>query len=139
MRVHSYLPTFMLAAAAVTMLLAGCSSVERVGPAATTPSRVTQQTAPSAAGISPGGVTTSVDAPANSTEKEYYDACHWARVWMSERGEDLHILIEPYLAMVQESDTGQPGTWNIPWVQLPPERQSAVIVAAIAAADGGCG
>lgn len=84
-------------------------------------------------------MTTAVEAPANSTETEYYDACHAALTWMSERGEDPQSLVEPYLAMVQRSTSGQPGTWNIPWERLSPERQSAVIVAVTAAADGGCG
>lgn len=78
-------------------------------------------------------------AEASSTEEEYFQACNAARIWMSEKGGDPKSQVEPYLAMIQKSPVGQPGTWNTPWSQLPAERQSAVIVAATAAADGGCG
>jgi hypothetical protein len=121
-------------AAAAAVLLAGCSSTRQ----APTTAQAAAPAGPPGVGISPGGVTTSVDTPASSTEKEYYDACHWARVWMSERPGDPDAEIEPYLAMVQASPTGGPGTWNTPWAQLAPERQSALIVAVRAAADGRC-
>jgi Putative lipoprotein LpqV len=89
-------------------------------------------------GISPGGVTTSLNAPAGATEQEYYQACHWARVWMMDKAGDPHDQIEPYLAMVQASANGENGTWNKPWATLTPEQQAGLIVAVKAAADGGC-
>jgi hypothetical protein len=95
---------------------------------------------PGTIGISPTGVTTKVDVPAESTEEEYFQACHAARVWM-----DAHpstggdSLIEPYLAMIQASATGEAGSWNIPWANLSLARQAGVITAAQAAANAGCG
>jgi Putative lipoprotein LpqV len=128
------------ALAALALALAGCSSGKKPGPS--TPSISSSQaagpTGPVQVGVSPGGVTTSISAPAGDTEEQYYLACHWARVWMSGQHGDPHTLIEPYLAMVQKSPTGESGTWNIPWAKLSPERQAGVIVAAQAAADGGC-
>ena len=123
----------LMAAGAVAVLSAGCSSSkESAPPSASDPA------AAAAPGISPGGVTTSVNAPANSTEEQYYQACHWAKTWMNEKGGDPHAQIEPYLAMVQASPTGEKGTWNTPWAQLTPPQQSAVIVAVKGAADGAC-
>jgi hypothetical protein len=83
-------------------------------------------------------VTTSLSAPASSTEEEFYQACHWARVWMTAQPGDPRTQIERYLAMVQASPSGENGTWHTPWKQLPPERQAAVLVAVTAAADGNC-
>jgi hypothetical protein len=101
-------------------------------------------TAPSSAspnliGRSPAGVTTRVDVPAESTEEQYYQACHAAKVWMDAQPATGQPLLEPYLAMVQASPSGTPGSWNARWADLPPARQAAVIVAARAAADDGCG
>jgi hypothetical protein len=126
----------VLTGTAVAMALVGCSSSHQATPSSSS-------LAPSAgpqvqAGISPGGVTTSLNAPAGSTEQEYYQACHWARVWMADKAGDPHAQIEPYLAMVQTSANGENGTWNKPWTQLTPEQQAGLIVAVQAAADGGC-
>lgn len=154
MRSHPRLISQALAGSTVVVLVAGCSLLddrqpERVSPAspvsptrsAPTPSRTAQAAAPGTQ-VSPGGVTTAVNAPASSTEDEYYDACHFARVWMAERqakqGGQPQSQVEPYLAMVQASPTGAPGTWHTPWSQLTPQRQSAVIVAVTAAANGEC-
>ena len=127
------------AAIAFPMALAGCSSpdepsnqAEPKSPPAAAP------TAPGDLGISPNGVTTSVNAPASSTEEEYYQACHSAREWMKDKPGDPRAQVEPYLAMVQASATGENGTWNTPWTQLSPQRQAGVIVAAEAAAEAGC-
>jgi hypothetical protein len=79
-----------------------------------------------------------MSAPAGSTEEEYYQACHWAREWMKTQPGDPPSQIEPYLAMVQASANGEKGTWNTPWSKLSAERQAGVIVAAQAAAEGGC-
>lgn len=95
--------------------------------------------APGAVEVSPGGVTTAVGAPAESTEDEYFQACNTARQWMAGRGGDLKAQLEPYLAELQGTDSAGPGTFGTPWSKLPPGRQSAVIVAAEAAADQLCG
>ena len=90
-------------------------------------------------GISPAGVTTRVDVPADSTEEEYYQACHAAKVWMDARPKTGNPLFEPYLAMVQASPSGTAGSWNARWADLTPARQAAVITAARAAANDECG
>jgi hypothetical protein len=94
---------------------------------------------PGAIGLSPAGVTTRVDVPADSTEEEYYQACHAARVWMDGQPKTGQSPIEPYLAMVQASPSGTPGSWNARWADLTLARQAAVITAARAAADDQCG
>ncbi|WP_406817781.1 lipoprotein LpqV [Mycobacterium sp. M23085] len=90
-------------------------------------------------GLSPGGVTTRVDVPADSTEEEYYQACHAAKEWMDAQPPTGTSLFEPYLSMVQASPVGTAGSWNAPWSKLTPARQAAVIVAARAAANNECG
>jgi hypothetical protein len=90
-------------------------------------------------GVSPGGVTTRVDAPAQSTEEEYFQACHAAKTWMQDRPRDPQTLVEAYLAAVQAPQATGAGTWNVPWARLSPARQAAVIVAARAAAADECG
>jgi hypothetical protein len=125
----------VLTGVAVATALAGCSSSHQATPSS--PSSPAAA-APGQVGISPDGVTTSLSAPASSTEEEFYQACHWARLWMADKPGDPHAQVEPYLAMVQGSKTGENGTWNTPWAQLTPERQSGVIVAATQAADGNC-
>jgi hypothetical protein len=129
--------------------LAGCTSGHDAAPATstsppTTPSTTarhseTHTPAPGAIEVSPGGVTTGVGTPAESTEDEYFQACHAARTWMEEQGGDTKAQIEPYLASLQSSDSAGPGTFGTPWSQLTPARQSAVIVAVQAAADELCG
>ena len=91
-----------------------------------------------AIGRSPSGVTTRVDIPANSTENEYYQACHAAKEWMEAQPKTGQSQFEPYLAMVQASPTGTAGSWNSRWADLPPPRQAALIVAATAAANHEC-
>jgi hypothetical protein len=130
----------VLAAVAFAMMVTGCSSSEKTSYQAEpkTPPAAAASTPPAGVEISPNGVTTSVNAPASSTEEEYYQACHWAREWMKDKPGDPQAQIEPYLAMVQASASGENGTWNTPWPQLSPQRQAGVIVAAKAAAEGGC-
>jgi putative lipoprotein LpqV len=94
---------------------------------------------PGAVGLSPAGVTTRVDIPADSTEEEYYQACHAAQEWMDTQPKGGASLFEPYLAMVQASPSGTAGSWNAAWSTLTPARQAAVIVAARAAANNECG
>ncbi|GAT14519.1 protein LpqV [Mycolicibacterium thermoresistibile] len=89
--------------------------------------------------MSPGGVTTAMAVPAESTEDEYFRACITARQWMEEQDGELADQVEPYLAMLQRSDEAGPSTFDTPWSQLPPGRQAAVIVAVRAAADELCG
>lgn len=138
------------AAAVLAVLLAGCSSGSgggdatpsstAAGGATTTTTTLQTHTAePGATGVSPNGVTTAVGAPAQSTEDEYFQACHAAKVWMQQRGGDQKAQFEPYLESVQKSDAAGPGTFDTPWSRLPPARQAAVIVAADAAADDLCG
>jgi hypothetical protein len=145
MRKHA--TTAAMLATAGCAALTGCSSGTESGQVSAPPSATTSQTsvqaqAPAlgAVEVSPGGVTTSVGAPAESTEEEYFQACQAAKVWMEQRGGDPMTLIEPYLATVQVPDaTPSPATFNAPWSQLSPARQAAVIVAVEAAADQLCG
>ena len=125
----------VLTGIAVGVVLVGCESSRHATPSP--PSPATAGT-PGQVWISPGGVTTSLSAPASSTEEEFYQACHWARLWMANKPGDPHAQVEPYLAMVQASPSGENGTWHTPWSQLAPERQSGVIVAVTEAADGMC-
>ncbi|MDM4140325.1 MULTISPECIES: lipoprotein LpqV [Mycobacterium] len=94
---------------------------------------------PGSVGLSPAGVTTRVDVPADSTEEQYYQACHAAKEWMDAQPKTGASLFEPYLSMVQASPAGTAGSWNAPWSKLTPARQAAVIVAARAAANDECG
>jgi hypothetical protein len=146
----------ILAMTAATVLcsgvLAGCSSGSDGGKAPPSSSTPTPSAAPTTSttnethtadpgtvGVSPGGVTTAVGAPAESTEDEYFQACHTAKVWMVAKGGDQKAQFEPYLADLQKSDSAGVGTFNTPWSKLTPARQAAVIVAAEAAADDLCG
>jgi len=138
MNAARWLQGLVSATIALPMALAGCSSSEEDSDQAEPKSTPTAAPPTELVGISPGGVTTSVNAPASSTEEEYYQACHWAREWMRDKPGDPQAQIEPYLAMVQASATGENGTWNTPWTELTPQRQAGVIVAAKAAAEGGC-
>lgn len=94
---------------------------------------------PGVAAVSPGGVTTQINVPARSSEEEYFQACHAARMWMQGRPPDRQALFEGYLAAVQAPGAVGPGTWNTAWAALPLARQAAVIVAAHAAANDECG
>ena len=80
-----------------------------------------------------------MDVPADSTEEEYYQACHAAQVWMEAQPKTGQSQFEPYLAMVQAAPAGGPGSWNTRWADLTPARQAAVITAARAAANDECG
>lgn len=137
----------VVAAAAAMAAVAGCSSDTEGTPETTSQpaestsaasSTETPTAAPGSVAVSPGGVTTAVGAPADSTEEEYAKACAAAWQWMVERGGDPKEHVEPYLGMLQSTDSAGPGTYGIPWSQLPPPRQAAVIVAVQAAADRLC-
>jgi hypothetical protein len=84
-------------------------------------------------------VTTRVDVPADSTEEEYFQACHAAKIWMEAQPRTGVSLFEGYLAMVQASPSGTDGTWNARWSDLTLARQAALITAARAAANDECG
>ena|SRR5690348_10114133 len=149
MRSNTWAVRWTIGAIAVTglTLLTGCSSGEQGHPSASSaaPSTTGTRTATSTAAAgqvatSPGGVTTAVGADAQSTEEEYFQACHAAKVWMDEKGGDPKAQIEPYLASLQAPGAiPGPGTYNKSWVELEPGRQAAVIVAVRAAADQLCG
>jgi Putative lipoprotein LpqV len=94
---------------------------------------------PGVVALSPAGVTTKINLPAQSTEEEYFQACHAAKTWMQGRQGDRQALLEAYLAAVQAPGVSGGGTWNTPWDALPLARQAGVIVAAKAAADDECG
>lgn len=124
----------------VTACSSGTDTEPTSSPTSTTSTRSeTPTAAPGSVAVSPGGVTTAVGAPADSTEDEYYKACTAAREWMAQQGGDPREQIEPYLGMLQSSDSAGPATYGTPWSQLSPPRQAAVIVAVRAAADALCG
>ena len=91
-----------------------------------------------AIGISPGGVTTRVDEPAQSTEEQYAQACMTAKEWMDAQGGDPDTLVEPYLKEVQASTEAGRAAFQQTWPELSGAQQAAVIIAVRAAADGGC-
>lgn len=143
-------PLFAAATIAIVGLLAGCSTggddstrpSETPGATTSAPTETSSETptaAPGSVAVSPGGVTTAVGAPAESTEDEYFKACTTAKEWMQQQGGDLKAQIEPYLGMLQSTDSAGPGTYGVPWSGLSPARQAAVIVAVRAAADELCG
>jgi Putative lipoprotein LpqV len=127
------------------LAVAGCSNGSpggRVTSSSARPSDIPRGATaapPGAVGLSPSGVTTRVDVPADSTEEEYFQACHAAKVWMEAQPRTAGSLFEPYLGMVQASQSGSAGTWNVRWMDLTPARQAAVITAARAAANDECG
>lgn len=127
------------------VLLTGCASgAEKVDKAEMNPGKAEQGTLSAqppgnaAIGVSPGGVTTRVDEPAQSTEEQYAQSCLATKAWMDAKGGDPQELIEPYLKDLQASKDAGPSTFNKTWAELRPAQQSAVIIAVQAAADGGC-
>ena len=136
-----------LCAALLALALAGCSTGgEKPGPSTPPPTTSTSElpplppepAQPGAVGVSPGGVTTRVDVPADATESQYGQACHAAKVWMDSQQADPKTLVEPYLKMVQAPDFTGPGNFNTPWANLTPAQQSGVIMAVNGAANGEC-
>jgi hypothetical protein len=122
--------------------VAGCSADPNKAAPSSPASPGTKQAAamqPGAVAVSPAGVTTKINVPARSTEEQYFQACHAAKMWMQGRQGDRQMLIMAYLAAVQAPGAHEAGTWNTPWAALPLVRQAAVIVAARAAADDECG
>jgi hypothetical protein len=103
------------------------------------PSTAPASPPPGVVGLSPAGVTTRVDVPADSTEEEYFQACHAAKLWMEAQPRTGGTPFERYLAMIQASPSGTAGTFNVRWSDLTLARQAAVITAARAAANNECG
>lgn len=130
----------VLVMAAVTMT--GCSSGGGGKPTAVAPAPSAEQSPADAGsgpiGISPGGVTTKIDVPAQSTEEQYAQACLAAKEWMGVKGGDPHDLVEPYLKELQGSSESGPATFRQTWAELDDAHRAAVIIAVRAAADGGC-
>jgi hypothetical protein len=135
-----------VAVAAGALVIAGCSSGGGGGPASTTATTSTSElpplpaapTQPGAVEVSPGGVTTKVDVPADATETQYGQACHAAKLWMDSQHADPKTLVEPYLKVVQAPDFTGPGNFNTPWARLTPAQQAGVIIAINGAANGDC-
>ncbi|MHA0288687.1 lipoprotein LpqV [Mycobacterium sp. C3-094] len=138
-----------LLAATGLLALTGCSSSPtQREPTTQTPSPSTQASAapttteslaPDAVSVSPGGVTTKMGAPAESTEDDYFQNCRAARTYMDTHGGDPKAQIEPYLKMLQNAPTVGSGEFDKSWAQLSAGQQSAVIVAVESAADALCG
>jgi hypothetical protein len=127
---------------AAVALLAGCSTEggSRTDSPVHAPSAAQPDTATGGqpVGVSPGGVTTRIDIPAQSTEEQYAQACLAAKEWMTARGGDPQTMVEPYLRDVQASASSGPATFRRTWAELSQPEQAAVIIAVQAAADGGC-
>ncbi|QEN12975.1 lipoprotein LpqV [Mycolicibacterium sp. ELW1] len=129
----------------VAAVLTACSSGGGGKSPSTTPApsnggaQSTEATAPSGTvGTSPGGVTTRIDAPAESTEEQYAQACMATKTWMQAKGGEPSTLVEPFLKELQSNAAPGPATFNSTWGQLSTAQQAAVIIAVKAAAEGGC-
>lgn len=132
----------LIALAAAVLTVGGCSAggPEKTAPAApASGAEVPAAQAPDGKiGLSPDGVTTKIDVPAQSTEEQYAQACLTAKDWMTAKGGDPDTLVEPYLKEVQAAPKGDRATFGKTWPQLSEPEQAAVIIAVRAAADGGC-
>jgi hypothetical protein len=142
-----YLPRVALLVTLLTLTVAGCSSNEQKSSPSTSPPTTptselpplpAEPAQPGAVGVSPAGVTTRVDVPADATESQYGQACHAAKVWMDSQQEDPKTLVEPYLKTIQAPDFTGPGTFNTPWANLTPAQQAGAIMAVTGAANGEC-
>jgi hypothetical protein len=125
--------------------LAACSSGGGGQGASATPapSSTLQQSGETASpsdavAMSPGGVTTRIDVPAESTEEQYAQACMATKTWMEAKGGDPTTLVEPFLKDLQSNAAAGPPTFNKTWAELSTAQQAAVIIAVRAAAEGGC-
>ncbi|MDR3662522.1 MAG: lipoprotein LpqV [Mycobacterium sp.] len=94
---------------------------------------------PNAIAVSPSGVTTAVDVPSAATESQYGQACHAAKLWMDAQRTDPKTLVEPYLKLMQQPGTRDPGNFQTPWTELTAAQQAGVIMAATSASRGECG
>jgi len=129
----------------LTAALMACSSggggnANSKAPAPASPAEQTASEGASAdpIGVSPDGVTTRVDVPAESTEEQYAQACMATKTWMESRGGDPTTLVETMLKELQASDQPSPQTFNKTWAELTTPQQAAVIIAVRAATQGGC-
>jgi hypothetical protein len=129
----------MVAVLTAASAMTGCSADGTKAPPPSSATSAAATPKPGVVSTSPAGVTTKIDVPANSTEEQYFQACHAATVWMQGHPGETQTLAERYLAAVQTPGVVGPGTWNIAWAALPLPRQAGVIVAAHAAADNECG
>ncbi|WP_163746566.1 lipoprotein LpqV [Mycolicibacterium helvum] len=135
----------LFAAAACVAALTACSSGGGGHSTSTTPAPSSNAQSSAAAaspsstiGTSPGGVTTRIDVPAESTEEQYAQACMATKTWMDAKGGDPTTLVEPFLKELQSNAAAGPATFNSTWGQLSTAQQAAVIIAVRAAAEGGC-
>ena len=142
-----------VAAAMILVAVTGCSSTDSGDQAAdtsapTSPSSTAfseppplpeEPTPPGSVGVSPGGVTTKVDVPADATESQYGQACRAAKLWMTDKPGDPPALAEAYLKELQAPGVVGPGTFDTPWAQLTPAQQAAVVLAVNGAANDECG
>lgn len=128
-------------ALALGLALTGCASPDKTATPAGPALPAGQPTAAPGEGpigMSPDGVTTRVNVPAQSTEEQYAQACLTAKEWMSGKGGDAHTLVEPYLKEIQASTDSGRATFGKPWAELSDAQRAGVIIAVNAAADGGC-
>lgn len=125
---------------AATTVLIGCSSTtgNNSQSSAASADQAGVQTGPESVGLSPAGVTTRIDVPAQSTEEQYAQACMTAKEWIDAKGGDPDTMVEPYLKEVQASTEAGRATFQKTWADLSKAQQAAVIIAVQAAADGGC-
>lgn len=138
-----------LMACCVPLIGAACSSASddkaAPSPSVTAGATTTSLGAPAAqppaagSGVSPAGVTTSVNAAPSSLEEEYYQACRAAADWMTGKHDGPDQLVEGYLQSIQSTGNIGPGTFHKSWHELTADRQAAVIVATNAAAEQQCG
>jgi hypothetical protein len=139
-----------LGAGAAVLAIAGCAAddqgdqgapVTSSGPTTTSdlPPLPAEPTPPEAVGVSPGGVTTKVDVPADATESQYGQACRAAKLWLEGQQGDPKTLVEAYLKVLQAPGAVGPGTFDTTWAQLTPAQQAGVVMAVNGAANDECG
>lgn len=131
--------------AVAAILLTGCSASGEKKDSAAAPSASEAQPSSAEAspggppiGLSPAGVTTRIDEPAQSTEEQYGQSCLAAKDLLTAKGGNPHDQVEPLLKDVQGSKDPSQITFQKTWTELSTAQQSAVIIAVKAAADGGC-
>ena len=131
--------------AVAATLLTGCSASkgDKASSAAPSASEAAPNTAEASPGgppigVSPGGVTTRIDEPAQSTEEQYGQSCLAAKDVLTAKGGNLHDHVEPLLKDVQSSKEPSAITFKKTWAELNTAQQAAVIIAVKAAADEGC-
>lgn len=134
----------LVAACTLVPVAAGCAAQDQPAPPAPTstsdlPPLPPASAAPDSVGVSPGGVTTRVDVPADATESQYGQACRAAALWLADRDGEPAALAEAYLAELQAPGASGPGTFETTWMALTPAQQAGVVMAVNAAANDECG